>query len=106
MEISEDEGEDTEVDANRKSDVCSQYRENEGFDKYELYLEETLPLEEQGDLHYIVDNLYNQFEVEKDDYESEIIVGCYLKNVIFFLKERYFIDTRKKIIGFSHCTGY
>ena len=35
MEISEDDGEDTQVDANRESGACSESRENEVIDNYE-----------------------------------------------------------------------
>ena len=38
-------------------------------------------------------DLYNQLEVEKDDYELENIVGHYFKYVIFFLEERRVEET-------------
>ena len=38
------------------------------FDNYAPDLKETLVLEEQGDQNFIVDDSYNKFEVEKDDY--------------------------------------
>ena len=69
MEISEDEVKDTEVNTNRKSDVCSESGGNEGIDNDEPDLKETLPSEDQGDPNYIVDDLYNHLYVEKDDYE-------------------------------------
>ena len=37
----------------------------------------------------IVDNLYNQLEVDKDDYEFKRIVDHYFKDGILCLKERY-----------------
>ena len=43
MEISEDDGEDIDEDANNKSDVRLESGEHEGFDNDEPYLEETLP---------------------------------------------------------------
>ena len=45
MEISEDEVKDTEVDTNRKSDVCSESGGHEGIDNDEPDLKETLPPE-------------------------------------------------------------
>ena len=74
MEISGDNGEDTEVDENSETDACSQSVYHEGLDKYEPYLKETTPLEERGYPNSIVDYLYNQLEVENYDYESESIV--------------------------------
>ena len=68
VEISEDYGQDTEVDANSESYVCSESGEQEGIDNNETYLEETLPLEDQGYPNSIVGDLYNQLEVQKDDY--------------------------------------
>ena len=69
MEISEDGGEDTEVDANSEFDVCSESGNHQGFDNNEPYLEETLPPEYQGDPNSIVDDLYTQLKVEKYGYE-------------------------------------
>ena len=66
MEISEDDGEDTEEDKNSESDVCSESSDNEGFDNDEPDLEETLPPEHQEYQNYIVDDLHNQLEVGKD----------------------------------------
>ena len=60
MEISEDDGDDTEEDENRKYDVWSKSGEHEGFDNDEPDLEETIPPEYQGDPNSIVDDLYNQ----------------------------------------------
>ena len=68
MEIGEDYGKYTEVYANRKSDVWSESGKHEGFYDYEPDLEENLPPEYQGDPNSIVGDLYNQFEVYKDDY--------------------------------------
>ena len=73
MEISEDGGKDTEEDANSESDVCSESGEHEGFDNDEPDLEETIPPEDQGNPNSIVDDLYNQLEVEKYDYEFKRI---------------------------------
>ena len=67
MEISEDDGKGKEVDANMEYDECSESGYNEGFDNDEPDLEETIPLEDQGYPNSIVDYLYNQLEVEKDD---------------------------------------
>ena len=75
MEISEDDGDDTEEDENIKSGVWSESGEHVGFDNDEPDLEETLPPEYQEDKNSIVDDLYNHLEVEKDDYEFEMIVG-------------------------------
>ena len=41
----------------------------------------------------IVDDLYNQLEVDKDDYEFERIVDHYFKDRILFLKARYVGET-------------
>ena len=79
MEISEDNGEDKEEDENSKSGVCSESREHQGFDNDEPYLEENLPTEDQGDTNSIPDELYNQLEIEKDDYEYKSIVDHYFK---------------------------
>ena len=49
--------------------------------------------EDQGYPNYIVDDLYNQLEVDKDDYEFERIVDHYFKDRILFLKARYVGDT-------------
>ena len=68
MEISEDGGEGTEEKKNSETDVCSEFGEHEVFDNYKPDLKETLVLEEQGDQNFIVDDSYNKFEVEKDDY--------------------------------------
>ena len=43
MEISEDNDEDTEVDENSESDVCSKSGDNQAIDNNEPELEETLP---------------------------------------------------------------
>ena len=83
MEISEDDDYDIEEDANNKYDICSKSREHEGFDKEKSDLEETLPPERQGDTNSIVDYLKNKLEVEKDDYEFEIIVYHFFKDDFF-----------------------
>ena len=74
MEISEEDGEDIELYANRESDVWSDSGEHEGFDRDEPDLKETLTRVGEGYPDSIVDGLYNQLEVEKDCYESESIV--------------------------------
>ena len=47
MDISEDDGEDSEVYANRKYGACSESGEYEGPDNEEPHLKETLPPKEQ-----------------------------------------------------------
>ena len=72
--ISEDDGKDTEVDKNNKYEACSESGEQESIDNYESELEKTLPPKERGDMNSIVDCLYNQLDVDMDDYESESIL--------------------------------
>ena len=74
MEISEDDGEDTQVDTNREYYVCSKYGEHDGLDNDEPHLEENLAPEDQGYPNCVIDELYNQLEVKKNDYEFESIV--------------------------------
>ena len=80
MEISKDDGEDTEEDAKREADVCSEFRDHDGFDNDEPDLEETLPPEDQGYPNYIIYELYKKLEVEKNDYELKCIVDNYFKD--------------------------
>ena len=67
MEISEDNSKDTQVDANSKYDVFSEYGEHKGIGDYEPDIKETIPLQDQVYPHSIFDDLYNQLELDKDD---------------------------------------
>ena len=93
MEIIKDDGEGTEEDESSKSCVCSESSYHKVFDNYQPDLKETIPPEEQGDPNSIVGDLYNQLEVEKDDYEFERIFDHYFNDGILFLKERYVRET-------------
>ena len=84
MEIIEDDGEDTEEDANIKYNVLSDSREHEVFYNDSPYLNKNLPPEDQGDTNSIDDDLYNQLEVDKVDYESERMNYYYFKDRFFF----------------------
>ena len=92
MEIGQNDGNNTEEDLNSKFDVCSESRDHEGFDNSEPNLEEILPPDDQVYPNSIVDDLYNQLEVEKDNYKCEIIVDHYFKDGNSFLKTRYVGD--------------
>ena len=74
MEIFEDDGKDTEVDANRSSGVCSESRDHQGLDNNEPDLEEKLSPEYQIYPNDTVGDLYNQLGVEKDYYDFKRIV--------------------------------
>ena len=50
-------------------------------------------LEDQGYTNSILNNLYNQLEVEKDYYEFKSIVDHYFKGRILLLKGRYVGET-------------
>ena len=93
MEIMGNDDEDTGVDTNSKYDIWSESGYHEGLDNDEPELDETLPPEKQGDPNSIVDDLYNQLKVEKDDYEFERIVDNYFKDGFFFLKASYVGDS-------------
>ena len=93
MDISEDDGEDSEVYANRKYGACSESGEYEGPDNEEPHLKETLPPKEQLNPNSIVNGLYNKLEAEKDHYEFKSIVDNYFKDGILLLKMRYVVET-------------
>ena len=52
-----------------------------------------IQFEDQGYPNYIVDDLYNQLEVDNDDYEFERIFYHYFKYVLLLLKDRYVGET-------------
>ena len=93
MEIIEDDGKDSEVDANIKSGTLSESGELEGPENEEPHLKETFPTEVWVNTNSIVNYLYNKLEVEEDDSEFKTIVNNYFKYGILLLKARYVVDT-------------
>ena len=60
--------------------------DHEGLDTKEPELKENLPSEQQRYPNSIVDDLYNQLEVWKDDCEFKNIVDHYFKDVVYVLE--------------------
>ena len=73
-------------------------------------MEEILTSESQGYLNSIIEDLYNQLEIEEDNYDFGKIIDHYFKNGVTFLKVRYFVDTLGKdsikLVPFSTLNKY
>eukprot|EP00957_Ditylum_brightwellii_P005922 448546-Ditylum_brightwellii.AAC.2 len=59
----------------------------------ELDLDKNLPPGIQSDPNEGVDNLYNEHDIQEEDYELDVIIYCHFKNKVLMLKAGYYNES-------------
>eukprot|EP00957_Ditylum_brightwellii_P212203 15367071-Ditylum_brightwellii.AAC.1 len=66
---------------------------NDDFTDTDLDLDKALPPDSQSDPNEGVDNLYNEQNIQENDYKLDVIIDHHFKNGVLILKARYFSES-------------